>query len=161
MSWLEKTPRCRTDGLLERSMGDELVIYDTESHRAHALEPPAREVWRASDGRTSVREMVRRIGERGATPGGDPEDVVVRCLRLLDDAGLFETPLRLPDPSRVTRRRLLRAAAVAPLVASVAVPEPAAAQSNRPFGAPCTSSDQCASGCCGPSGKCKMFGACI
>lgn len=160
MSWLEKTPRRRADGLLERPMGDELVIYDTEHHRAHALEPLAREIWRACDGRTSIEEMIGRAA-MGGDPDADPEDVVVRCLRLLDDAGLFETPLRLPDPSRVTRRRLLRAAAVAPLVASVAVPEPVAAQSNRPIGAPCSSSDQCASGCCGPSRKCKMFGACI
>jgi hypothetical protein len=34
-------PRARRDGLLEETVGEELLLYDQESHTAHCLSPNA------------------------------------------------------------------------------------------------------------------------
>ncbi|MDQ6698338.1 MAG: PqqD family protein, partial [Actinomycetota bacterium] len=47
-------PRARTSGLLESGVGDELVLYDVEHDRAHALNAPALALWRACDGTADV-----------------------------------------------------------------------------------------------------------
>ncbi len=43
-------PRARQDGLLKEAVGEELLLYDRDSHTAHCLSPIAACVWRHCDG---------------------------------------------------------------------------------------------------------------
>lgn len=128
-------PRRRTADLLVRELGDELVVYDRRSHRAHRLNRVAAAIWTACDGHTDSAEMARELSRASGIRVADR--VVDRCLRRLDRAALLDheaAPERVPD--RITRRRMLSrlagigaAAAVAPLVTSILVPHPLVAQS--------------------------------
>src|SRR5579863_295005 len=55
-------PRARRDGLLEEPVGEELLLYDQESHTAHCLSPIAACVWRHCDGERDVAELGRLAG---------------------------------------------------------------------------------------------------
>jgi hypothetical protein len=52
-------PRARQDGLLEETVGEELLLYDQESHTAHCLSPIAACVWRHCDGERDIAELAR------------------------------------------------------------------------------------------------------
>lgn len=55
-------PRARGDGLLEESVGEELLLYDQDSHTAHCLSPVAACVWRHCDGERDVSELAELVG---------------------------------------------------------------------------------------------------
>jgi hypothetical protein len=55
-------PRARTNGLLEETVGEELLLYDQESHIAHCLSPIAACVWRHCDGENDIAELARLAG---------------------------------------------------------------------------------------------------
>ncbi|HXC24104.1 MAG TPA: PqqD family protein [Solirubrobacteraceae bacterium] len=50
-------PRARRDGLLEETAGEELLLYDQNSHTAHCLSSTAAGVWRHCDGERDVTEL--------------------------------------------------------------------------------------------------------
>src|ERR1700735_931580 len=50
-------PRARRDGLLEETLGEELLLYDQDNHTAHCLSPIAACVWRHCDGERDVTEL--------------------------------------------------------------------------------------------------------
>ena len=54
-------PRARRDRLLIREMGEEIVVYDLERHRAHALSRSATLVWRLCDGQKSIAELAAAL----------------------------------------------------------------------------------------------------
>jgi hypothetical protein len=55
-------PRTRQDGLLEEAVGEELLLYDQDSHTAHCLSPIAACVWGNCDGERDVTELARLAG---------------------------------------------------------------------------------------------------
>jgi hypothetical protein len=55
-------PRARQGGLLEETVGEELLLYDQESHTAHCLSPIAACVWRHCDGDRNIAELARLTG---------------------------------------------------------------------------------------------------
>lgn len=55
-------PRARQDGLLEETVGEELLLYDQNSHTAHCLSPIAACVWRHCDGERDIAELARLAG---------------------------------------------------------------------------------------------------
>lgn len=55
-------PRARKDGLLEETVGEELLLYDRDSHTAHCLSPIAACVWRHCDGEHDIAELARLAG---------------------------------------------------------------------------------------------------
>jgi hypothetical protein len=55
-------PRARYDGLLEETVGEELLLYDQDSHTAHCLSPIAACVWRHCDGERGVAELAQLTG---------------------------------------------------------------------------------------------------
>jgi hypothetical protein len=55
-------PRARQDGLLEETVGEELLLYDQESHTAHCLSPIAACVWRHCDGEHDATELAELAG---------------------------------------------------------------------------------------------------
>jgi hypothetical protein len=50
-------PRARKDGLFEETVGEELLLYDRDSHTAHCLSPVAACVWRHCDGEHDLTEL--------------------------------------------------------------------------------------------------------
>ena len=54
-------PRRRQDRLVVRELGDELLVYDLDRHRACCLNASAALVWRHCDGHTPVTEIAKRL----------------------------------------------------------------------------------------------------
>jgi hypothetical protein len=55
-------PRARRDDLLVETVGEELLLYDQNSHTAHCLNPIAGCVWRHCDGEHDITELARLAG---------------------------------------------------------------------------------------------------
>jgi hypothetical protein len=146
-----------------RDLGDELLIYDLERHKAYCLNWVAMQVFRHCDGDTAIRDMAVRIGDALGTPMSE-RSVRLGLLRL-ERAHLLEHPLG-PATFRASRRAALRTlgravVAVVPLVTAISVPTSAQAQATGACGSfegtPCTNTNQCGnpSQCkCHPDGFC-------
>jgi hypothetical protein len=137
-------PDARTEALLTETVDDELLVYDLERDRAHCLTPAAAAVWRACDGERTPAQIARVAGL--------DEAVVAQALRELAEAHLLRAPARKKrGPSR---RDVLVAAVVAPLVLSISVPAAAQAASCIGFRQPCTPGGV---RCCG-NRQCRRVG---
>ena len=121
-------PVARSEGLLVEQVGDETVVYDTQSKGAHCMSPLAASVFAHCDGNHSLDQLADVAAERL----GEPVDSgrVLDALVQLDDRALLVSGA----PDGVTRRDLLQkgalagaAAMAAPLISSIVVPTPAAA----------------------------------
>jgi hypothetical protein len=119
------TPEARTDQVLAQDVGDEVVVYDEQTHQAHHLNRTASLVWRLANGRRSVGEMANVLHKVLDVP--DDEDFVRLGLAELDKAGLLAHPLPAAGQP-ISRRELFGvAAALLPLVVSIVAPTPAMA----------------------------------
>jgi hypothetical protein len=112
-----------------QELAEEVLVYDTERHKAHCLNPMAAAVWRHCDGRTGVAEIARRLQQELSTPVDGA--VVWSAIAQLGKAQLLTGEVRRQgDEAGLTRRELMRilgvAAASIPLVTTI--PVPAAAQ---------------------------------
>lgn len=126
-------PRARREGLVVKVLRDEVLVYDLERHEAHCLNTSAALVWKHCDGTTTASESAALLRKELKSPAD--EEVVRLALDGLRKANLLrDTSHRKTEPTRpVSRRALIRklglAAGLLPLVASIVVPEAAAAQS--------------------------------
>ncbi len=124
-------PRARQDGLLEETVGEELLLYDRDSHTAHCLSPVAACIWRRCDGGHDVSELVELSGAS--------EELVADALRELREKDLLaaEPGLMESTASGISRReaigRVARygAAAAVPLIVSATAATPAMASSGE------------------------------
>jgi DNA-binding MarR family transcriptional regulator len=146
-------PLARSQGLVVEELGEELLVYDLETDRAHSLYPEAAQVWRSCDGGTSVESLAARLELDAETVG--------RALDELEACDLLESAA--PPAGGSTRRELtVRAVkagalvAAAPLIVSVTAPSPASAVT--PGQCAGFSSTTCGQG--GPSVGCKGAGCC-
>src|SRR5262249_20682339 len=125
-------PKARQEGLIVEPLDDELLVYDTPSHRSNALNATAAFVWRHCDGKTSLPELAHLL----AAELGAPEDEALPLLALkrLATARLLEEN-RLPEGTeKVTRRSVARRLALAggmtvllPVILSIVAPTAAEA----------------------------------
>jgi len=150
-------PVARSKNLIIKELPDETLVYDLGSDEAHCLNQTAALVWKNCNGLRTVGDLANLLGhELGALV---PEDVVWLALDQLEQFHLLSQPFTRPrNIAGMSRRQLIRklgvAAAVSiPVITSIIVPTPAQAascnsQTNRNDDCPCTSSSQCASGCC-------------
>jgi hypothetical protein len=128
-----------------RDLGDELLVYDLERHKAYCLNRVAMQVFRHCDGETTIPDMARRIGNALGLPV-DEQAVRLGLVRL-EKAHLLDSPVA--QILHTSRREMLRtlgraAAVVVPLVTAITVPTSAQAASGcLPFGSPCTGPGQC------------------
>jgi len=134
-------PQARRDGILFQAIDDEVIVYDTERHKAHCLNQTAARVWEHCDGQTTVADVARRLAREFEAPV-DQTAVWLAVEQLQKARLLADAPRR---PTGLSRRELLKrlgvAAAVAlPLVTTIRTP--AAAQ-----GASCAAQGEL----CGPS----------
>jgi hypothetical protein len=155
-------PVARTSGLVVKTVGEEVLVYDLERHRAHSLNRAAAAVWRACDGTRAEDAITARLRDVEALPV--TRDLVRYGLAELERARLVtgsgcETGLTRRD----LLRRLGMAAAAVPLVTSIVAPRAAQAQSCSGAGTGCTNLAQCCPGlfcsggspsvCCGAQGS--------
>jgi hypothetical protein len=138
-------PEARRDDLLVEALGDELIVYDVERHRAHSLNGPAALVWRHCDGRTTIEDLALLLQRELGLPSD--ERLVRLALDRLGEAHLLrERPVGPADEGRLSRRQVVHQlgrasgmALVLPAVTSLAVPTVAMAQSAVPGGQRCES----------------------
>ncbi len=118
-----------------RELGEEVLVYDAEGHRAHCLNRTAALVWKHCDGKTPAAAIAAKVGEQMSC--AISEEVVWLALEGLAESGLLvNVSARRPSSAPVSRRGMMRrlglAAAALPLITSIASPTAAQAQS------PCT-----------------------
>lgn len=124
-----------------RQLSDEMLVYDTETNKAHCLNRTARDVWNLCDGKNTVAEIVCTLRKESKSPVD--EKIVWMALHQLEKSGLLLKGIPSPGEKNVlSRRALIRktgiAAALAlPVVTSILVPTPAAAASCAGIGRPC------------------------
>jgi len=144
-------PQAREDGLVIRELPDEVLVMDTDQHKAHCLNDFASRVWKRCDGQTTVKEMTLLLGrdfQKEIT-----EDAVWLALDRLGKANLLVKPLPLPgELSRLSRRDAVRRLGIAAglaMVSSIVVPTEAMA-------ATCQSETSCMHLCSRPPqvGRC-------
>lgn len=127
-------PLARTEDVVTEDVADEVIVYDERIDVACRLNRSAALVWRNSDGKRTLADLVRVL-EADLGDVAD-EDMVLVALDSLAEHGLIESGFERRDAtaSRLSRRRFFRRVGVAavaiPVVASMAVPVPAAATSN-------------------------------
>ena len=136
-------PRARTNRLVTRDLGDELLVYDLERHKAYCLNRVAMQVFRHCDGETTIPDMALRVGSALGLPV-DEQAVRLGLVRL-EKAHLLDDSAGLT--LHISRREMLRtlgraAAVVVPIVAAISVPTSAQAASGCLSG-PCTQNEQC------------------
>ena len=120
-------PEARSDGLLTEAVGDELVIFDTETNEAHALKPLAAAVFAACDGSTPATELAAHVSAKlgRVVDVAEVDAAVVE----LEETGLL---VDAEGVSGISRRRMLQVSGVAAagvLVTSAVAPAFAAAAS--------------------------------
>src|SRR5690242_1310727 len=93
-------PRARTDRLVTRDLGDELLVYDLERHKAYCLNHVAMQVFRLCDGETTIPDLAHRIGDVLGVPVD--ERAVRLGLMRLEKARLLDGPV---EPILHTSRR--------------------------------------------------------
>jgi hypothetical protein len=134
-------PRARPD-LVVRTVGDEIVVYDRDTHVAHCLNRQAAAVFRAADGKTRIDEIAARLAPQAGL--ALEASAIRRTVDELEAAGLLESTATSPlDPSR--RGALLKlglgAMALAPIGISLVVPTPAEAAATCVPAAACTTAN--------------------
>lgn len=127
-------PRARQDALLEGSVGEELLLYDQNSHTAHCLSPVAACVWQHCNGERDVAEL--------AELAGASESLVADALHELRERDLLDAE---PQPTQstvpgISRReaigrgvRYAAAATAGSLIVSATAATPAMASSGEEF----------------------------
>jgi hypothetical protein len=161
MSSGDRLPLARSNDIVVEETGEEVLVFDRLSNRAHCLSPTAARVWRACDGQGTTVALADELGS----------DAVSRALEELHGCELLETPPHVHAGNGFTRREVAirtakygTAAAAVPLIFSVAAPLPAAAVTPTPaicaeYNAQgCGACDQirgCCC-CCQNPGSCKL-----
>jgi Coenzyme PQQ synthesis protein D (PqqD) len=137
-------PVARTAGLVVKAVGDEVLVYDLEHHRAHSLNRAAAAMWRACDGTRAEGEIAAHLRDAEAllvTP-----ELVRYGIGELERARLV---LGSGHRGGLTRRDLIRrlgtGAIAVPLVTSIVAPTAAHAQSSTcvPAGGQCGGRGDC------------------
>lgn len=133
---MSERPQARKVGLLVQTVDDEVLVYDSERHRAHALNRSAADIWERCDGGATPAEIAASLAEAHQAPV--TEDFVRHGLAQLREFHLLEEERgAMPGPAP-SRRELIRigglAALALPLITSIVVPTAAEAQSGLPTG---------------------------
>jgi hypothetical protein len=119
-------------GLLEEMIGEELLLYDQDSHTAHCLSPVAARVWRHCDGGRDMAEL--------AALAGVSEELVAGALHELHEKDLLDAKPELMQstiPGESRREAIGRvarygaAAAAGSMIVSATAATPAMASSGE------------------------------
>ncbi len=117
---MSQIPVARKEGLVIQEMPDEVLVYDLETNKAHCLNQTSAFVWKACDGKKSVVEISKLLGN------SVPEDLVWLAIDQLSEKNLLESKLSLSSKGQ-SRREVIKKIGLAsvialPFVASLAAP---------------------------------------
>jgi hypothetical protein len=143
-----QNPVARENGLVIQETGDEVLVYDVNSNKAHCLNKTAAFVWKSCNGKNTV-ENITGLAEKEFSQKVE-EDLIWLALDQLSKESLLETPIK-SKIAGLSRRDVIKrigfAAAVSlPVVAMLSFPNNALAVTCA--GSFCGSNDP-ASGCAG------------
>ena len=98
-------PLARTDAVVTEDVADEVLVYDERTDVACRLNQSAALVWRNSDGKRTLEDLVHVL-EADLGDVAD-EDMVLMALDSLAEHGLIESGYEARDStaSRLSRRR--------------------------------------------------------
>lgn len=144
-------PRARSNDLVVKPVGEEVLVYDLARHRAHSLNRVAAAVWQACDGARGTAALAAEATKQSGQIV--PVEAVRYALQGLGKAQLLEGPVA---DSRLTRREVMAklgtAAAIAlPLVTTITTPTAAQTASCKAVNTPCTTTAECCGFGCGPT----------
>ncbi len=124
MQTVSDRPAARSERLLVEAIGDETVIYDSDSSVAHALSPLASAVFMYADGERTPAQIAELSAYRLNQPIG--EDDVREAVRQLAALNLIEAPQAPAEQGGLSRRDALKVFAAtgagAVLISSVSAP---------------------------------------
>ena len=83
----------RREGLIERELENELILYDPGSDRAYLLNQVSAAIWDMCDGRMSVSRMAEEIAQHFAIPIEQALDDLHSALSQLLDEGVLTRSL--------------------------------------------------------------------
>lgn len=156
--------RTRSERVVVKDAGPEVVVYDLDTDRVHLLNPLASSIWRLSKNEVTAAQVWADLVLVPALEDVS-EEMVQAAIAELDDAGLL---VGSPPTGgrRISRRAVLKAAGIAglaaPVLTTILAPTPAAAVSPcLGTGAACTGGAQCCSNVCtdGQCSGCLAFGS--
>ena len=129
MSTSTFTPRARTADLVVQEVGNETMVYDLLTHKAHCLNQTAAHIWKTCDGESSITLISQRIStDLGA---GVDDDFVMLAITELSQRGLLaneEIQPRMPNRREVLRKVSFGIVA-APIILTLVAPSAMAANS--------------------------------
>ena len=150
---LQSRPCARTDKLVVRRFGGEVMVYDRDLDHASCLNGFAADVWERCDGQRSVAEIAQALAQEKGQPVD--ERAVWLAVEDLSRARLLQERAKAPaavfgEKGRRRLRQALGAAAAAiPAVVSILIPTVAGAQSVcTPDGGGCAINAQCCGNNC-------------
>jgi hypothetical protein len=148
-------PLARQKGMLATEVRGELVVVDTERHRASALNPSLALLFRSCNGKRTVAELSAMFSKQRGLP--EDESAVWLALRRLEKARLIEQKVPLPTNLHFrSRRRALQLMGLgAGALATILMPTPAQAASCEACGHTCTGNGR---PCCFPC-QCTATGS--
>jgi hypothetical protein len=121
-------------------LGSELCIYNWQRKEVHALNPTAARVWQQCDGQTSLTQIAAMLQTELHVPDAEAKELAWLTLAQLEKAHLLHADVVKPAHRKVLPRRAFLklgiAAALLPMVHSIAAPTPVAAQSPLPTPTP-------------------------
>jgi len=154
---MSSRPLARSTGLIVDNIGDELLVYDSLSNRAHSLNSVGSAVWQACDGTRAPEEIAAHTGLDLAA--------VELALDTLEDIELISDHQRTGISRRTALRRITVGAAglavALPVIRSITAPSAAMAAyvACVEDGIPCSAnSDCCSTSYCGGSSR---RGSCV
>ena len=119
-----QNPTARQEGLVIQEMPNEVLVYDTNTNKAHCLNQTAAFIWKSCDGNNSVTDISRLVGSEFG--GAVNDDFVWLAIDQLNKDNLLAAQVasKFEGMSRRDAIRKIGLASVIalPVVASLAVP---------------------------------------
>jgi len=124
-----QTPLARKNGLVIQEMSDEVLVYDTETNKAHCLNQTAAFVWKNCDGVNSVNDIVAHLEKH--TGSVIEEDLIWLAIDQLTERKLLEkniTSKFAGESRRSVLKKIGLASVIAlPIISSLTAPSAALA----------------------------------
>lgn len=110
-------PGVRQHGILVTVVGDETIVYDTETHKVHHLNPAQTCVWNACQVARPYDALLRELH---VTAKMD-DATLKQCLQQLQEASLMSPALPGAGKTGMNRRRFMKMAGAAGAIAVPAI----------------------------------------